>query len=440
MMIKGTLKVSLKSWRKLSAPLFNFSALNTDYCYRYFIRYKCIQNCPFFFIVTSHITSLSDKKAFPLLYNTYKYILCIDSLQYTSIIDTIHSMLLILIFVMQALRSRAFTIHRNTYLSSHIRPNVISCFSSSDSNSIHCKRDLYHAMEIAKLAAERSGEVMLKTSGNINTIYKTKREDNAQDLVSESDFQCQQIIRETILQEFPNDLFLGEEDDEDSNSDASKMALLQGLLGETHDVGVDIDRFLWIVDPIDGTTNFLSGLPFYCVSIGLVSVPKDGGDPNIVLGVIYNPALKEMICAIKGHGCILNDHRFESKSMLASTIKLQEALVNVGFPVSSKSTLAASSKAVSALSTQVRGIRMIACASQVMSWVAQGKLSAYVSWDLNAWDVAAGMLIVQESGGFVGNFHGTLAKITDRDLVVCSSPTLYAELLKVLQDNDCLEY
>lgn len=294
-------------------------------------------------------------------------------------------------------------------------------------NMFDCgERDLQQVIEVAEKAAKTAGEVMLKTSGKID-VSKTKM--NTQDLVTQSDIHCQQLIRDTILSEFPKDIFLGEEDIE-AGSEASVFALNNALCSDLQD-----QLLLWIVDPIDGTTNFQSGLPMFCVSIGVVSLQN--GSPTVVAGVIYNPVLNEMISAVKGQGCTLNGILFKPRS---SAMDLNEALINVGFPVSSESTLRVSSKAVSALSTRVRGIRMIACASQVMSWVAQGKLSAYVSWDLNAWDVAAGMLIVEESGGFISDFEGVAAGITSRDLIVSTSQALSQDILQILEEKDCLKY
>jgi myo-inositol-1(or 4)-monophosphatase len=127
-------------------------------------------------------------------------------------------------------------------------------------------------------------------------------------------------------------------------------------------------------------------------------------------------------------------------------IPLSQAMVNIGFPISSEATLLASSKAVKALATKVRGIRMIASASQVLAWVAQGKLNAYVSWDLNAWDIAAGILLVEESGGRCYNFDGSLADVSCRDLIATSWEgkdgvhSLSESLKEVLEENDCLKY
>lgn len=328
---------------------------------------------------------------------------------------------LIQMFIIKLILSKGFAPTRTGIRRFHTFKSI------KQTNTFDCgERDLQQVIEVAENAAKTAGEVMLKTSGKID-VSKTKM--NTQDLVTQSDIKCQRLIKDTILSEFPTDIFLGEEDVE-AGSKASVFALNSALCS---DLGQD--QLLWIVDPIDGTTNFQSGLPLFCVSIGVVSLQN--GSPTVVAGVIYNPVLNEMISAVKGRGCTVNGMLFKPRS---SAMDLNEALINVGYPVSSESTLQVSSKAVSALSTRVRGIRMIACASQVMSWVAQGKLSAYVSWDLNAWDVAAGMLIVEESGGFISDFEGVAAGITSRDLIVSTSQALSQDILKILEEKECLKY
>lgn len=170
-------------------------------------------------------------------------------------------------------------------------------------------------------------------------------------------------------------------------------------------------------------------------------------EPEIQVGVIYNPILDEMTSAVAGRGAYLNGKRLhvpETTTTTTTTIPLNECLVNVGFPVMKESTLQASSKAVAALANKVRGLRMIACASQVITWVARNQFQSYLSWDLNAWDVCAGMLVTRESGGCVLDFaSGQEATIESRDLIFTSPSTgrlLADEIRQVLEDNDCLEY
>ena len=319
---------------------------------------------------------------------------------------------------------------------------------SSQSHKPNCRRDLKHVLQTIERAAYSAGEIALSTAGKI-AVKSTKA--NARDLVTESDVECQQLIKEMILKEFPDDVFLGEEgidlsgDSSAASSDALRDAM--GIAGRSDSK----DRLLFVVDPIDGTTNFQAGLPIYAMSIGVVSL--SGSTPEVVAGVIYNPTLGEMTSAVRGRGCYLNnaridpvprndDHREKPRQSI-----LSQSLINVGFPVCKESTLLVSSRAVTALATKVRGLRMVACASQAMAWVAQSKFDSYFSWDLNAWDIAAGMVIVEESGGLVSNFDGTKADISSRDMIITCRPEshreeglLRDELIEVMRDNGCLEY
>jgi fructose-1,6-bisphosphatase/inositol monophosphatase family enzyme len=216
------------------------------------------------------------------------------------------------------------------------------------------------------------------------------------------------------------------------------------------------------------TTVVLIGLPLFCVSIGVVSKVSE----QIVVGVIYNPLLDEMVYAVRGEGCYVNGEKILSGGEEKS-IRLHEGLISVGFPGAKESTLRVASRAIGALATKAKGVRMIACASQVMSWVAQKKINAYVSWDLNSWDICAGMLIVEESGGYIRDMNGNKATIKSRDLIITcrgaltsnasiatnnstsgstgtevrsglhvpeAENSLHYELLKVLTENQCLTY
>ena len=323
--------------------------------------------------------------------------------------------------------------------------------STNNIYSISCQRDLQQVLHTIESSAYAAGEIALSTAGKI-AIKDTKA--NARDLVTESDVKCQALIREIISNEFPNDVFLGEEgidlsgDSSIASSDALKAALgIASALAE-EDATQQQDKLLFICDPIDGTTNFQAGLPIYAMSIGVVSLA--GNTPQVVAGVIYNPRLQEMTSAVIGRGCYLNNKRINPKPNTQQQPResiLNQSLINVGFPICKESTLLVSSRAVTALATKVRGLRMVACASQAMAWVAHSTFSSYFSWDLNAWDIAAGMIIVEESGGLVSNFNGTKADITSRDMIITSCPEnvgeeglLRDELIQVLRDNDCVEY
>lgn len=323
-------------------------------------------------------------------------------------------------------------------------------------NTSSSQRNLQHVLHTIEYAAYTAGQIALSTAGQI-AVKSTKA--NIRDLVTESDVKCQQLIREIIMNEFTNDLFLGEEDvDLSTDSSGASSAALTAVLScgnNSANTEEEKDRLLFIVDPIDGTTNFQAGLPFYAVSIGVVSLPSSSSSsPEVVAGVIYNPTLGEMTSAVKGRGCYLNNRRLnnpqqqQQQHLPPRKSILNQSLINVGFPISKESTLHASSKAVSALATQVRGLRMVACASQACAWVAQSKFNAYFSWDLNGWDVAAGIVIVEESGGLVSKMvDGTRAGVECRDMVLTcpcerggEEGLLRDELIEVLRENDCFEH
>lgn len=272
---------------------------------------------------------------------------------------------------------------------------------------------------------------MRQTTGRISVKNEKA---NLRDIVTDSDIACQQVIRQTIDAVFPSALFLGEED-VGSGSQASIHALQEALAAASN--SNQEEQLLWIVDPIDGTTNFQAGLPLFCASIGVVSLSQNN-EPEIMVGVIYNPILDEMTCAVKGRGAYLNGKRIKIEQTCP---KLEESLVNVGFPAVKESTLEASSRAVATLATKVRGLRMIACASQVLAWVARDQFQVYISWDLNAWDICAGMLIVRESGGAIMDFKGSPASIASRDMIFTSQiGGLGENLRQILDQHDCLEY
>ena len=351
---------------------------------------------------------------------------------------------------------------QDTFTSAKSTYTKLDNYDYNPSTSTH---DLQHVLQTIEQAARTAGQIALSTAGQI-AIQSTKA--NTRDLVTESDVQCQQIIQEIIKSEFPKELFLGEEDVDLSaggdSSLASRAALENVLLqrNSSSDEDDDQERLVFIVDPIDGTTNFQAGLPIYAMSIGVVSLSSSSASsspPQVIAGVIYNPTLNEMTSAVRGYGCYLNNQRIQQSSnkqgehhdynLPPRTTLLNQSLINIGFPISKESTLHASSKAITALSTRVRGIRMIACASQAMSWTAQSKFHSYFSWDLNGWDIAAGIVIVEESGGMVSDMRtgGKRATIETRDMVITcpcerrgEEGLLRDELIGVLRENDCLEY
>lgn len=352
----------------------------------------------------------------------------------------------IIIIILYPQFCSSFTFYKTTFSRS------LRFFSSTQREEESQQRNLDYVLDVARNASLAAGEVMLESLQSIESLnVKTKA--NSQDIVTESDVRCQEIIRDSILSHFPQDQFLGEED-VDCGTAASIKALSDVILDEQSN-----DAMLWIVDPIDGTTNFQAGLPLFCVSIGVYSFATK----EVEVGLIYNPVLNECTTAIRGQGAYLNSKPLKRKPLEPTNQQdekqLRESIINIGFPVVEEQTLLLSSRAITTLCTKVRGIRMIACAAQVMSWVAQSKLQSYISWNLNSWDICAGYLIVRESGGCIldmekiaskeesegtdcGNFEGTEATLESRDLIVTAPNSLIVRnsLARILKDNNCLVY
>lgn len=217
-------------------------------------------------------------------------------------------------------------------------------------------------------AARRGGEVLAQWAGKVTPKLK-----GFNDLVTDADLAVQSALREQILREFPADDFLGEEEPADT-------------------AGMNQPR-RWIVDPIDGTANFVHGFPFYCISIGLESAGE------LVVGVIFDPNRRECFSAAKGQGALCN-----SSALQASVrSQLSESLINVGLPADPQKH-PESVATMARLSLRSRSLRRMGSAALATAYVAAGRIDAFVSHVIKPWDVAAGVVLVREAGGRVTNF------------------------------------
>jgi myo-inositol-1(or 4)-monophosphatase len=191
-----------------------------------------------------------------------------------------------------------------------------------------------------------------------------------QDLVSETDRACEDEIVSTLTRMFPGDAFLGEE---------------RGLQNSGGDA-------VWVIDPIDGTANFLRGIPLWCVSLGLVfrNVP--------ILGIIFNPETDELYAAKRGSGATLN----HAKIKVSAVTRLSEARVGIGF--SYRRPVASHTRAVSALLDAHCEYSRLGSGALGMAFTADGRMDGYWEAHINIWDVAAGLCIVKEAGGWTNDF------------------------------------
>jgi len=259
---------------------------------------------------------------------------------------------------------------------SNIGNHPISELSSSSSSSsplrrklVRCQRtpilleglDILEARNTAIKAAKEAGELIRKRLGA--DVIETKL--NTMDLLTEVDGKCQNIIENIILGAYPEHGFLGEESVA-PGADASQIALQEARDNE----------WLWIVDPIDGTTNFASGMPLVGTIIGLAH------KGNMVLGVIYDPFNDELFEAIQGNGAFVNGKRMQVSS---DATNLSDSVIYTGSPPNPRS-IAPTLRSVNALMPKARTIRMLGTAALMLAWVAAGRAGGYYEPDLNAWD------------------------------------------------------
>src|SRR5262249_18785382 len=176
------------------------------------------------------------------------------------------------------------------------------------------------------------------------------------------------------------------------------------------------------VDPLDGTTNFLHGIPQFCISIGL---ERQG---TMVAGVIYDPIADELFTAERGKGAFLNDQRLR----VAARRDLTEAVFACGLPHRGRGDLALFRREFEAIADKVAGLRRFGSAALDLAWVAAGRVDAYWERDISPWDIAAGLLLVREAGGFVSDVDGKDTMIQTGS-IVAGNETMHNELLKLIK-------
>jgi myo-inositol-1(or 4)-monophosphatase len=182
----------------------------------------------------------------------------------------------------------------------------------------------------------------------------------------------------------------------------------------------------WIVDPIDGTSNFLHGIPHFAISIA-VEEPKPGGRGEITQGIVYQPLTDETFWAEKGRGSWLNERRLR----VSSRRDLADALIATGIPYKAHGDLERFDRILGAISPEVAGIRRYGSAALDLAWVAAGRFDGFWEEDLQYWDIAAGLLLVREAGGFVTDFRGGDTNLANGQ-VLAGNDQLHSKLHKLL--------
>ncbi len=249
-------------------------------------------------------------------------------------------------------------------------------------------------------AAYRAGRGLKRDLGEIEKLQVSVK--GPGNFVTAADRRAEEILREDLAKARPDYGFLGEEGGLHRGSD------------KTH---------RWIVDPLDGTTNFLHGIPHFAVSIAL---EREG---VIVAGLTYNPANDELFVAERGKGAFLDNQRIR----VAARRRLGEAIVGCGLPHYGRGDLALARFEIAAAQQNFAGLRRYGSASLDLAWVAAGRLDAYWERDLSPWDMAAGVLLVREAGGFVSDLDGGDA-ILAKGHVAAGNETMHRELLRLLSE------
>lgn len=264
---------------------------------------------------------------------------------------------------------------------------------------------------VAINCASKAGEWIKTKLGNYNQLQSKY---SSQDLVTEVDKGSERLIRNLIATHFPHHSFLGEEGVE-PGPEASAKALEEARDAE----------YLWIVDPIDGTTNFVHGFPFFCISIALAHRGE------LIVGVVYDPMRNELFVAEKGKGAYVHGR----KMGVASEERLRESLIATGLPPDQQAALPLNLRGINELAPKVRNLRIAGSAALHMAYVAAGRLSGFWEIGLNSWDMAAGALLIQESGGTVTDTNGEPYNLAVRN-VAASNGRIHDELLEALKEAE----
>lgn len=256
-------------------------------------------------------------------------------------------------------------------------------------------------LNVMMKAARKAARGLIRDFGEVEKLQVSVK--GPANFVTAADRRAEQVLREELTAARPGYSFIGEESGHSEGSD------------KTH---------TWYVDPLDGTTNFLHGIPQFAISIGL---EREG---TLIAGLIYNPISDEMFIAERGKGAFLNEQRIR----VAGRRSMADAVVACGLPHRGRGDLARFRSEFVAVQEHVAGLRRFGSAALDLAFVAAGRFDLYWERNLSAWDMAAGILIVREAGGFVSDCDGNDA-IFAKGHIVAGNETLQKELLKILKTS-----
>ena len=266
-------------------------------------------------------------------------------------------------------------------------------------------------MTVMQNAAQKASKRLLRDFNEVEQLQVSIK--GPSDFVSQADLRSESTMREELGRARPGYSFLMEE---------------SGMSGSAN------WAWRWIVDPLDGTSNFLHGIPQWCISVALERRLQDGGS-EVAAGMIYNPVHDEMFWAEKGGGAFLNERRLR----VSARREFKDALLATGIPFAAVAggNRLAFARTLGVLMPQVAGIRRFGAAALDLAWVAAGRFDGYWELGLKPWDMAAGLLIVREAGGFVTDPSGAESVLHDAgpNDVVAANPHMHARLREVVAEG-----
>ena len=254
-------------------------------------------------------------------------------------------------------------------------------------------------LNIAIRAARAAGNTIMRAFDRLDTIQVSEK--SPRDYVTDIDRQVEQEIIAIIRKAHPNHGILGEESGETKGND-----------------------FIWIIDPIDGTRNFIHGFPHFAVSIAISRKGK------IEQGVIYDPVRQELFTASRGKGAQLNDRRIR----VSKRNNLEDCLLGTGFPFRTQPHLSSYLAALQNVIPTCGDVRRAGAATLDLAYIACGRLDGFWEMGLHLWDIAAGALLIQEAGGLVSDFTGSENYLKSGN-IVAGNPKVLKQLLKILKPH-----
>lgn len=259
---------------------------------------------------------------------------------------------------------------------------------------------MHHPMlNIAVKAARAGGQIINRASLDLDRVKVTQKQPN--DFVTEVDKASEAAIIGTLLGAYPDHSILAEESGAtDNRSD-----------------------YQWIIDPLDGTSNFIHGFQYYCVSIALLHKGV------VTQAVVYDPTRNDLFTASRGAGAYLNDKRIR----VGRRDRLADGLIGTGFPFRDLSGLDAYMRLFSKMTESCAGLRRPGAAALDLANVAAGRLDGFFEQGLGPWDMAAGSLLITEAGGLIGNYRGD-ADFLDLGEIVAGNPKIFAQMVHLLGD------